>query len=136
MSIPSSVPASIGCTEDAIAVAEAALGDDDLVAIVDGAAKLLVPISGKIPPDGIRNVDALLLEAAGDVPDCRLVVATRRHQGPSMVLESELALWRELLRAHRGFELRLVDWLVFLDDGYVLSLAELAGPPPVWSGDD
>ncbi|MEA3055082.1 MAG: hypothetical protein QOD30_514 [Actinomycetota bacterium] len=38
MSIPSSVPASIGCTEDAIAVAEAALGPDDLVAVVDGAA--------------------------------------------------------------------------------------------------
>jgi hypothetical protein len=133
MSIPSSVPASIACTEDAIAVAEAVLGDEDeLVAIVDGAAKLLVPISGEIPPDGIRNVHALLLEVAGDQPDCRLVLATRRHRGPSMVLESELALWRELLALHRGRELRLVDWLVFLDDGYVLSIAELAGPQPEW----
>jgi len=132
MSIPSSVPASIECTEDAIAVADAAFGPDDLVAIVDGAAKLLVPIAGTIPPDAIRNVDALVLEMAGDEPGCRLVLATRRHRGPSMVLESELELWRELLAEHRGRRLRLVDWLVFLDDGFVLSLAELAGPPPVW----
>src|SRR3954447_980336 len=114
MSIPSSVPASIECTEDAIAVAEASLGDDDLVAIVDGAAKLLVPISGDVPPDGVRTVDALLLEVVGDQPDCRLVLATRRHRGPSMALESELELWRELLAVHRGRQLRLVDWLVFL----------------------
>lgn len=134
MSIHPSVPASIECTEDAIAVAESALGrDDDLVAIIDGAAKLLMPISGEIPPDGIRNVDALLLEMAGELADCRLVFATRRHGGPSIVLESELELWRELLAVHRDQELRLVDWLVFLDDGYVLSLAELAGPPPVWT---
>ena len=132
MSIPSSVPASIGCTEDAIAVAEAALGPDDLVAIVDGATKLLMPISGEIPPDGVRNVHALLLEVAGNQPDCRLVLATRRHRGPSMVLESELELWRELLVLHHGRELKLVDWLVFLDDGHVLSLAELAGPQPEW----
>ena len=132
MSIPASVPASIACTEDAIAVAEAALGDDDLVAVVDGAAKLLVPISGDVPPDGVRTVDALLLEVVGDQPGCRLALATRRRHGPSMVLESELALWRELLDAHRHHPLRLVDWLVFLDGGIVLSLAELAGPPPVW----
>ena len=133
MSIPSSIPSSIGCTEDAIAVADAALGPNDLVAIVDGAAKLLVPISGDLPPDGVLTIDELLLNVVGEQPDCRLVLATRRHRGPSMVLESELALWRELLAAHRGRQLRLVDWLVFLDDGYVLSLAELAGPPPVWA---
>ena len=131
--MPARMPESIGCTEDAIVVAAAALGPDDLVAIVDGAAKLLVPISGDVPPDGVRNVDELLLEVAGDLPDCRLVFATRRSRGPSLVLESELALWRERLAAHRDRELRLVDWLVFLDDGLVLSLAEIAGPPPVWA---
>ncbi|MEA3055081.1 MAG: hypothetical protein QOD30_513 [Actinomycetota bacterium] len=91
-----------------------------------------MPISGEVPPDGVRTIDELLLGVAGDQPDCRLVLATRRHRGPSMALESELGLWRDLLAAHRGRELRLVDWLVFLDDGFVLSLAELAGPPPEW----
>jgi len=87
-------------------------------------------------PDAVLTVDEMLLElvdADDDLDDCRLVLATRRHHGPSIVLESELALWRQLQAAHRDRALRLVDWLVLLDDGIALSLAELAGPPAVWS---
>lgn len=127
------VPSSLSSTEDALCLAEVALGPDDLVAIVDGAAKLVVPISGDVSADSVLTVDELVLEMVGDLDDCRLVLATRRHHGPSIILESELALWRQLQVAHRDRALRLVDWLVLLDDGIALSLAELAGPTPVWS---
>jgi hypothetical protein len=126
------VPSSLSSIEDALCLAEVALGPDDLVAIVDGAAKLVMPISGDVLPDSVLAVDEIVLGVAGDIDDCRLVLATRRHHGPSIVLESELALWRQLQAAHHGCALRLVDWLVLLDDGIALSLAELAGPPPVW----
>jgi hypothetical protein len=128
-----SVPASLSSTEDAIRLAEVALGPDDLVAIVDGTAKLLMPVSGPVPPDGVLRIDAVMLEAVGDEDGARLVLVTRRHSGPSIVLEAELDRWRRMQAAHRGRSLQLVEWLVFLDDGAVLSLAELAGPPAVWS---
>jgi hypothetical protein len=128
-----SVPASLSSVEDAIRLAEVALGPDDLVAIVDGAAKLVMPITGPVPPEGVLRIDALLLAAVGDEEGTRLVLVTRRHTGPAIVLESELAHWRHMQREHRGRSLALCDWLVFLDDGTVLSLADLAGPPAVWS---
>ena len=128
------VPASLSSTDDAIRLAELALGPDDLVAIVDGDAKLVMPIAGPVTADAVLRVDALLLEALGDAGgDVRLVLATRRHTGPAFVLEDELARWRHMVGAHDGRALRLSDWLVFVRDEVVLSLAELAGPPAVWS---
>jgi hypothetical protein len=128
-----SLPASLSSTEDAIRLAEASLGPDDLVAIVDGASKLVMPITGRVPPDAVLSIDELMLQVAGDHEGNRLVLVTRRHHGPSFVLESELDLWRRMQAAHAGRSLPLVEWLVFLDDGTVLSLAELAGPAAVWS---
>lgn len=128
-----SLPTSLSSTEDAIRLAEVSLGRDDLVAIVDGEAKLVMPITGPVPPDAVLGIDEIMLHAAGDGAGNRLVLVTRRHHGPSFVLESELELWRRMQAAHAGRALPLVDWLVFLDDGIVLSLAELAGPPAVWS---
>lgn len=129
-----SVPASLSSIEDAIRLAEVALGPDDLVAIVDGDAKLVMPIAGPVTPDAVLRVDALLLDALGDHEgDVRLVLATRRRTGPSFVLEDELARWRHMVAEHHGRALRLSDWLVFVGDELVLSLAELAGPPAAWS---
>lgn len=133
MSLPVPLPASLASTEDAIRLAEASLGTCDLVAIVDGAAKIVMPITGPVPADAVLGIDDLLLETVGDAEGARLVFATRRHGGPAIVLEDELARWRLLQREHAGRALVLCDWLVFLDDGTVLSLAELAGPPAVWS---
>ena len=128
------VPSSVSSLDDAIRLAEVALGPDDLVAIVDGDAKLVLPISGPTPPDAVLRLDALLLEALGDHPgEARLVLATRRRAGPAIVLEDELARWREMVADHRGSGLQLRDWLVFVGDDVVLSLATLAGPPAVWS---
>lgn len=127
------VPASLSSTDDAIRLAEVALGPDDLVAIVDGETKLVMPISGPVTPDAVLRLDALLLEVIGDTAGARLVLVTRRHTGPPMVLEAELARWRHLVAEHRGRALQLCDWLVFVRDEVVLSLAELAGPPAVWS---
>lgn len=128
-----SVPASLSSIEDAIRLAEVALGPDDLVAIVDGSAKLVMPISGPVAPHGVLRIDALMLDAVGDLDDTRLVLATRRRGGPPIVLESELDLWRQLRAEHDGRALQLCDWLVFVEDGAVLSLAELAGPAAQWS---
>jgi len=128
-----SVPASMSCIDDAIRLAEVALGPDDLVAMVDGEAKLVMPISGPVTPDAVLRVDALLLEALSDVHGSRLVLATRRRTGPAIILEDELARWRHMVAEHRGHPLRLSDWLVFVRDEAILSLAELAGPPAVWS---
>lgn len=127
-----SVPTSLSSIEDAIRLAEVALGPDDLVAIVDGAAKLVMPISGRIRPGTIARLDELLLLAIGDDDDGRLVLATRRRTGPAIALEEELADWRTMRAAHVGRALALADWLVFVGDGTVLSLAELAGPPARW----
>lgn len=126
-----SLPTTLSSTEDAITLAEVALGPDRLVAIVDGPANLVLPISGDVPPGGPGPLDDILLEAVGDKPGNRLVFATRRD-GPPVVTEDELALWRELSARHQGRALALCDWLVFVDGGGVLSLAELAGPPPRW----
>ena len=127
------VPASMSSVDDAIRLAEVALGPDDLVAIVDGDAKLVMPISGAVPPDAVLRIDALLLDALADTDDTRLVLVTRRHTGPAIVLEDELARWRHMVAEHHGRSLRLCDWLVFVRDEVVLSLAEIAGPPAVWS---
>lgn len=128
-----SLPTSLSSTEDAIRLAGAALGDDDLVAIVDGETKLVMPITGRVPSDAVLGIDELMLQVAGDHDGNRLVLVTRRHHGPSFVLESELELWRRMQAAHAGRALPLVEWLVFLDDDIVLSLAELAGPRAVWA---
>jgi hypothetical protein len=129
-----SVPTRLGSTEDAIRLAEVALGTERLVAIIDGDAKLVMPVSGDIPPDGVLRVAAVLRGAFADgTADARLVLVTRRTTGPSMVLEDELALWRHLCAEHAHHPLPLADWLVFVRDEVVLSLAELAGPRAVWS---
>jgi hypothetical protein len=128
-----SLPVTLSSTEDAIRLGEVALGNDDLVAIVDGDARFVMPFSGPIPDDAVLGIDELLRLASEDSPGNRLVLVSRRHTGPSFVLESELDQWRTMQAAHVGHVLPLVDWLVFLDDGTVLSLAELAGPPPVWT---
>lgn len=127
-----SLPTTLSSTEDAIRLAEVALGRDDLVAIVDGPSKLIMPVSGPIRPGAIVRLDHLLLLTIGDDDDGRLVLATRRHTGPAIALEEELADWRTMSAAHDGRRLVLVDWLVFLADGTVLSLAELAGPAARW----
>jgi hypothetical protein len=85
-----------------------------------------------VPRDGILTYDVTMLEALGDDAD-RLVFATRRHTAPPFVLEDELAMWRQMKAAHEGRALVLNDWLVFVRDECVLSLAEIAGPPAVWS---
>jgi hypothetical protein len=129
-----SVPASLSSLDDAIRLADVALGNDDLVAIVEGDAKLVLSFTVRTPPDAVLRVDELLLDALGDDDSGnRLVLATRRRTGPAMVLEDELARWRHMVAEHRGRSLRLCDWLVFVRDEVVLSVAELAGPPPVWT---
>ena len=128
-----SVPTTLSSTEDAIRLAEIALGRDDLVAIVGGDAKLVMPIAGSIRPGTIVRLDHLLLLAIGDDAGGRLVLATRRRTGPAIALEEELADWRTMVAAHDGRDLVLADWLVFLGDGTVLSFAELAGPAARWA---
>jgi hypothetical protein len=126
-----SAPFTLSSTEDAIAMAELTLGSDLLAALVIGA-RMAMPVSGAVPSDGILTYDATLLAGLGDQPD-HLVFATRRHTGPPFVLEDELALWREMQAAHADRALVLNDWFVFVRDEVVLSLAEIAGPPAVWS---
>ena len=126
------LPTTLSSTEEAIHLAEVALGTDRLVALVDGPAKLALPITGDVPPEGVERIDGILLQAIGDEPGNRLVLATRRS-GPSAVTEDELACWRLMLARHEGRGLVLVDWLVFVDGGGVLSLAEEAGPEPAWA---
>ncbi|MCU1483556.1 MAG: hypothetical protein JWN67_302 [Actinomycetia bacterium] len=126
------LPTTLSSTEDAIALAEVALGPDRLVALVDGPAKLALPIAGDVPPEGVERIDGILLMAIGDEPGNRLVLATRRP-GPPAVTEDELACWRMMLARHAGRGLALFDWLVFVDGGGVLSLADEAGPAPAWA---
>ena len=76
--------------------------------------------------DGLLRLDEILLTAVSG--DARLVYATRRD-GLPMATEDELALWRELGARHEGSPVVLCDWLVFVGDDVLLSLAELAGPP-------
>ena len=127
-----SIPSSLTSTADAIDLASATLGEGDLVAIIDGDAKLVMPITGEVPPDAVLELDELLLEAVPDDAGAHLVLATRRHTGPAFVLEEELARWRQLQVQHRDRALVLCDWLVFVRDEVVLSLAELAGPRARW----
>jgi hypothetical protein len=127
------LPTTLSSTEDAITLAEVALGSDRLVALVDGPAKLVLPITGDVPPEGVERIDGILLLAIGDDPGNRLVLATRRG-GPPAVTEDELACWRMMLARHEGRGLALFDWLVFVDGGGgVLSLADEAGPEPAWA---
>ena len=126
-----SAPFTVSSTEDAIYLAELFLEKDELGAfLLDARAAL--PVSGAVPPEGILEWDALLLDALGDQPD-RLVLATRRRTGPPFVLEDEIHRWRTMQARHCNRELTLVDWLVFVGDEVVLSLAEIVGPEAVWS---
>ncbi len=126
-----STPFVLSSTEDAIYLAELTLGDDSLAALVVDA-RMAMPVSGDVPPDGVLAWHAILLEAMGDEPD-RVVLATRRETGPSFVLEDELDRWRTMQHRHCNRELVLADWFVFVRDEVVLSLAEIAGPPADWS---
>jgi hypothetical protein len=126
-----SAPFVLSSIEDAIYMAELTLGDDQLAALVVDA-RMAMPVTGPVPPDGILQYDRVLLDAIGDDRD-RLVLATRRRTGPPFVLEDELAWWRQLRHAHEGRALELADWLVFVRDECVLSLAEIAGPPAAWA---
>ena len=126
-----SAPFTLSSTEDAISMAELTLGTDLLAAVVIGA-RLAMPVSGAVPLDGIVAIDATQLDSIGEQPD-PLVLATRRHTGPPFVLEDELAMWRQMQAAHEDRPLVLNDWFVFVRDECVLSLAEIAGPPAVWS---
>jgi hypothetical protein len=125
-----SVPFTVSSTEDAISLAERTLGNDRLAALVTGS-RLAIPISGDPPADAVLRWDELLLDAIGDQHD-HLLLATRRHTGPAFILEDELQMWRRLRMQHTGHNLVLSDWLVFVRDEVVLSLAELAGPPAAW----
>ena len=122
---------TVSSTEDAICMAELTLGDTSTAALVVDA-RLAFSVEGEAPPDGLLMWHAVLLEALGDERD-RLVLATRRHTGPSFVLEDELDRWRTMQHRHCNRDLVLADWLVFVRDEVVLSLAEIAGPPPDWS---
>jgi hypothetical protein len=126
------LPISLSSTEDAIHLAEVALGSDRLVALVDGPAKLALPITGDVPPEGVERIDGILLQAIGDEPGNRLVLATRRG-GPATVTEDELLCWHMMRTRHEGRGLALFDWLVFVDGAGVLSLADEAGPEPAWA---
>jgi hypothetical protein len=122
---------TVSSIEDAIYLAELTLGDDVLAALVIDA-RMAMPVSGDVPPDGVLTWDDVLLEGIGDEHD-RLVLATRRMTGPAFVLEDELERWRTMQARHGNRNLALTDWLVFVRDEVVLSLAEIAGPPAVWS---
>jgi hypothetical protein len=122
---------TVSSTEDAIHMAELTLGDDRLAALVLDA-RMAMPVSGNVPPDGILHWHGVLLDALGDADD-RLVLATRRRTGPAFVLEDELARWRTMQARHTTCNLVLADWLVFVRDEVVLSLAEIAGPEAVWA---
>lgn len=122
---------TVSSIEDAIHLAELTLGDDELAALVIDA-RMAMPVSGDVPPDGVLAWDNVILEGIGDEHD-RLVLATRRFTGPSFVLEDELERWRTMQARHCNRNLVLTDWLVFVRDEVVLSLAEIAGPPAVWS---
>ena len=125
-------PTRLGSTEDAIRMAELTLGDDRLAALVDRPRPIAMPITGDVPRDGVLGLASMLREVFDGQPG-RLVLATRRTSGPAMVLEDELAWWRQLRNEHDGHALVLCDWLVFVRDDTVLSLAELAGPPAPWA---
>lgn len=126
-----SAPFTVSCTEDAITLAETVLGPDSLAAVVLGS-RMAMPVSGAVPPDGVLSWHAVLLEALADEPDA-IVLATRRHTGPPFVLEDELDRWRTMQARHDDTRLVLTDWFVFVGEDVVLSLAEIAGPPAVWS---
>jgi hypothetical protein len=130
-----SAPVHLASFDDAVHLADLAFGSQtSAVALVDGGddRKLVMPLEGPMPPDGLLRLDEILLEAVPD--DARLVYATRRDDGLATVREEELATWRQLVARHTGSPLVLCDWLVFVADDTVLSLAELAGPPAPWSG--
>jgi hypothetical protein len=123
-------PFVLSSTEDAIYMAELTLGDDNLAALlVDGHVALHC---ADAPTDGMLQWHSFVLELCGDQPD-RLVLASRRHTGPPFVLEDELDRWRTMQHRHCNRELVLADWLVFVRDEVVLSLGEIAGPPPDWA---
>jgi hypothetical protein len=124
-------PVPLASLADAAHLATLAFGEHtSAVALVEAeAGNLCMPVDGPMPPDGLLRLDDILRAAVPD--DARLVYATRRG-GIPMATEDELALWRELVARHDGSPLVLCDWLVFVGDGAVLSLAELAGPPAPW----
>jgi hypothetical protein len=122
---------TVSSTEDAIHMAEVTLGRDTLAALVLDA-RMAMPVSGDVPPDGILHWHGILLEAIGHTDD-RLVLATRRRTGPPFVLEDELDLWRTMQSRHVDQRLVLTDWIVFVRDEVAISLAEIAGPAAVWS---
>jgi hypothetical protein len=121
---------TVSSTEDAIYMAELTLGDDTLAALlVDSHVAMHC---ADAPPDGMLPWHDFVLDVCGEHPD-RLVMASRRDTGPTFVLEDELDRWRVMHNRHCNRELELVDWLVFVRDEVVLSLAEIAGPQPDWS---
>ena len=125
-----SAPFTLSSTEDAIYMAEMTLGDDNLAALLAGSHVAMH--CADAPEDGMLAWHTFLLEVCGDQPD-RLVLASRRQSGPPFVLEDELDRWRTMQHRHCNLELELTDWFVFVRDEVVLSLAEIAGPPPTWS---
>jgi hypothetical protein len=131
MAVDDDAAFTVSSTEDAICMAETTLGPDSLAALVLDA-HLALPVAGAVPPDGVLHWHGLLVEALGDTDDA-LVLATRRTTGPPFVLEDELDRWRTMRARHDDCALELADWIVFVRDEVALSLAEIAGPPAVWS---
>lgn len=123
---------SLSSFTDAAHLADLGFGErTSAVALVEEEAmSLCMPIEGSMSPDGLLRLDDILFAA---IPGDALVVYATRRGGRPMATEEELAIWRELVGRHAGSPVVLCDWLVFVGDDVLLSLAELAGPPAPWS---
>lgn len=107
-----------------------------LAALVDrlpGPGQIVVTVDGGDPgPAGVAALDPWLRDLLVAAPGARFVLVSVRAGAVAAVAEADLAAWRALRRGNGVGRHHLLDWFVVTDDAFT-SMADLGGPPPMWS---
>ena len=139
---PSTARSRLHCIEDALEVVASVLAtepDTTAMVLVDRRPPhdgLVACYAGPFELADLDRLDRCVLEATTLAePGCRMVLVSRTDPDgrpcSDGVDEASLELWHSMQARHHAGPVPLLDWLV-VDEGTVVSYAELAGPRVRW----